>query len=398
MSTKSLGLIGLIIGIALYAYGCAAGGGGGGAPDADPVANDDGEFPTDLPEPEGELPVGRSSQTLEAAEEKTFRLPVERGETLIVSTNLPDSATNVDLYAYAPNRDRPVASSNTDPGEPGDLMFVAAETATYVIEVVNISPSQSAELSLNVRRIPPRSVSSTVLNGIYSVTERDGVPVSTSDEGWVFSDGELVSLYGSFRSSQFQGVEGTDTMPDWRYWLEAVDDEEARADLGVGVFTMRIVHIQVEQDGSQLAVDIEYSYTGTQSAAQTAGGKTVLQEQTAAEVEQTYRFTGAVIEEGRAIRGDFTVVTTGIDALGEPIGIDEAGAMKLEKDAGDVVVVPPAPVDMGDGLLGVEGEGEDNLVQSDADGGDDAEGDATNENLAGPEDSSDDGGGGTGGD
>lgn len=398
MSRRRLAVVGLGIAIGLCVYGCATGGGGGGTnPDAE--SNNGGDFPADLPQPEDELRTGRSTQTLAATERKTFSLPVERGETLIISANLPDSATNVELYAYAPNRDRPVASSDNDPGEPGDLMFVAAETATYVIEVVNLSPSESAQLSLNVRRIPPRTPSATVLNGIYSVTERDGSPVSTSDEGWVFSDGKLVSLYGSFRASQFQGAEGTDTMPDWRYWLEASAGEETSLNLGVGVFTMRIVDIQVGQDGSQLAVDIEYSYTGTQSAVQTAGGKTALQEQTGGEVEQTYRFTGAVIEEGRAIRGDFTVVSTGIDALGEPIDIDEAGSMKLEKDAGDVVVVAPAPPDTGDGLQAAEADGSAGVSDETSEDFEGGEGDAgvpdqTNDNFGGGGADSDGGGGG----
>jgi hypothetical protein len=121
------------------------------------------------------------------------------------------------------------------------------------------------------------------------------------------------------------------------------------------------------------------------------GDETAVQEQTTA--EQTYHFAGAIIEEGRAIRGDFTVVTTGTDALGEPTSIDQAGAIKLEKDAGDVVVVTPAPVDTGDGLQGGEAEGDS--APSDPNGGGGAAGEAT-EGPGGAGDSDAGGGGGAG--
>lgn len=319
MSDKKLAILGLTVVISMCACGCtvAVGGGGGGTsptPDADdgvtpgspngspsnaneggiPNANE-GVVPDGGPDRPAELEVGRDNQSLAAGATRTFRINAERGETLIVNTSLPDSQTNVDMYAYAPDSQRPIASSNSGPGKTDNLMFAAEVTGEYIVEVVNISPSEAAELFLDVQRIPPRSGVSFSLNGVYEETEIDGVALEESSEAWVFSDGKLASIYGSISAEALQAM-GIDAEQAGRYWIDATTGEACPVHFGELEMSWRIVDAQTEQDGSSLTLILEQHID-------------FQLEETRGELDQTFTFEGTIAEDGRVLRGSFVIIT-----------------------------------------------------------------------------------------
>ena len=223
--------------------------------------------------------------------------------------NLPDSATNVDMYAYGPTGNRLVASTEGSPSGFDNLTFLADEAGQYAIEVVNLSPSQRAELSLTVQRVPAREAVESLLNGVYKITEGGGDPVSPSSSAWfVFSDGELTSVYGIIDSEEFGLVE------DYRYWVDGTSEDPSElhtVDLDV---VLRVNMVDTQQDGTSLTFD--YDVVADVSRSPTGPAR----------LEQTYHFEGLIADEGRVIRGTASQET---EAQGFPWSSD-VDSVKME--------------------------------------------------------------------
>ena len=300
MSAKVSMLVGLIAATGLSTAGCTvtvdgARSGKGPTPEnGDGTAqNENGLVPGDgnqnASDQQEELEAGRTDHTLAASETKTFRISAERGETLIINTSLPDSATDVDMFAYAPNDNRPVASTEGSSSGFENLTFLADETGRYTVDVVNLSPDQKAQLSLTVQRVPPQGGSQSVLNGVYKITEGQGQPVSPSSTAWfVFSDGKLTSVYGIINAEDFGLAH------DYRYWVDGTSDDPSElhtVDLDV---VLRVNRVDTQQDGTSLV--FEYDVVGDVSNSPDGPAR----------VEQTYRFEGIIAEEGRVLRGTAT--------------------------------------------------------------------------------------------
>lgn len=319
MSPKAVGLVVLmaIIGLGTFACTVTVDGAGGkkGTTPPDGVEEDDNGFiPEDgdgnAADDRDQLETGRSDHTLGASETKTFRINVERSETLIVNTSLPDSTTDVDMYAYGPTGNRLVASTEGSPSGFDNLTFLADEAGQYAIEVVNLSPSQRAELSLTVQRVPAREAVESLLNGVYKITEGGGDPVSSSSSTWfVFSDGELTSVYGVIDAEEFGLAE------DYRYWVDGTSEDLSElhtVDLDV---VLRVNTVDTQQDGSSLTFDYDVVADVSRSPVGPA------------RLEQTYHFEGLIADEGRVIRGTASQET---EADGFPWSSD-VDSVKMER-------------------------------------------------------------------
>ena len=337
MSRVRFTLFALTVAVGLWACGCTVvvdGGGGSTTPDANedltPDGNDgftddanegltpdegDGTTPEGGPGAPTTLEAGRSNQSLSAGGRKTFRISAERGETLITNTSLPDSSTNVDMYAYAPDGQRPIASSENGAGRSDTLIFLADTTGDYTIEVVNISPSDAAQLSLDVQRIPPRAGVASTLNGVYRITEVDGVPTSGSSESWVFSNGQLASIYGVIAAEDLQAV-GIDADEDARYWVDATTGEVCEVHLGEIDAAWRIVDTHTESDGSSVTVtfdqNVVYQGQGWSS-----------------ESDQTITFEGGLLDGGDTLRGSSVTEVYG----DRPFQMEASVKLERQEDA-----------------------------------------------------------------
>lgn len=332
--------VGLLIALGLCVCGCTvqvAGTGGGSSKVDDeqngpPPADDgqDGAPETVTPDddqgvtPNGGEPVvpdnleaGRSNQTLEAAERKRFRLTVNSGETVILNTSLPDSRTDVDMYVYAPGGDQPIASAEGGPGRSANLTFTAEQTGTYTVEVVNISAAETASLSLDVQRILPRESSSSLVNGVYEITQRDGMTAGASRESWVFSNGKFTSLYGVLSAEDLRAA-GVDVDQDVHYWVDATTGEACELHVAEYDISWRIVNPQTEQQDSTLTVVFDQLVSS-------AGPDGPVQSQ------QTISLDSVVVDDGRILRGSYGWIIDNDPSM----SYEGSVTMELKQDAGN---------------------------------------------------------------
>ena len=243
--------------------------------------------PNNTPEP---LSEGVHDVTLQAAEAKRFQLSLDAGQTAIINAVMPDSTTDVDLFAYAPGEQWPLAESMNGPGLPDNLAFIAPKTGDYSVEIVNVLSDQVAQCMLSVQRIESDTASTSLLNGVYELTEASDP--TWIGQTWVFSDGELVSVFDWLEAGEYGLSE------DLHYWIDARSGAATELHHPDVQWSGTIVAAETEQVGFSVSGTIEVRVAVRRSG------------EAARHYHNDYTYEGRISEDGCILCGTLVMQAT----------------------------------------------------------------------------------------